>query len=81
MEGKYSKLISKLFQRARQDSVYAEMNREYATMEEQFSQLVLRLSQEDQDLAWAFVFQGEAMNNRLLEILCEEMQVWRADLQ
>ena len=80
MEGKYAKLISKLYQRARQDSIYAQMGEEYAQLEEQFSQMAMNLTQEDQDLAWEFVCHGEAMNRRLLEILCEEMQIWRLDL-
>ena len=80
MEKPYLKLISALFQRARRDPVYASMAEEYAELEEQFSQMVMQLPQEDQDLAWAFVCHGEAMNWRMLEILCEEMQIWRSDL-
>lgn len=80
MAGEYSKLISMLYKRARQDSAYAEMGEEYAELEEQFSQMVMQLPQEDQDLAWEFICHGEAMNRRLLEIICEAMQIWRSDL-
>lgn len=80
MEKSYSKLISALFQRARHDPAYASMGEEYAKLEERFSQMVMQLPQEDQDLAWAFVCHGEAMNWRMMEILCEEMQIWRSDL-
>lgn len=80
MDSRYSKLISMLFRRARQDSVYEKLGEEYTELEEHFSQMVMHLSQEDQDLAWSFVGLGEAMNRRLLEIICEEMQIWRSDL-
>ena len=81
MEGQYSKLISMLYKRARQDSVYKKMGEEYAELEERFSQMVMGLSKEDQDLAWAYIFQGESMNKRMLEIICEEMRIWRLDLK
>ena len=80
MEGRYSKLTSMLFQRARQDPVYAKMGQEYAMLEECFSQMAMHLPQEDQDLVWSFICLGEAMNRRLLEIICEEMQIWRSDI-
>lgn len=80
MEGQYSKLISMLYKRARQDTIYAKMGEAYTELEKQFSQIVMQLSKEEQDLAWAFICQGEMMNRRMLEIICEAMQIWRSDL-
>lgn len=80
MEGEYSKLIATLFQRARQDSKYKKMGEEYGRLEEQFSRMVMQLPQESQDLAWAFICISDEMNWRLLEIICEDMKLWRSDL-
>lgn len=80
MEGKYTKLITALFKIARQDPHYAQMGEEYRLLESRFSEMIMKLSQESQDLAWEFVTHSEAMNWRMLEIICENMQIWRADL-
>ena len=80
MEGEYSKLIATLFQRARQDSKYKKMGEEYGRLEEQFSRMVMQLPQESQDLAWAFICISDEMNWRMLEIICEDMKLWRSDL-
>ena len=80
MDGQYTKLIAMLYQRARQDPVYKNMGEEYTELEERFSQMVMKLSQEDRDLAWEFICHSEMMNRRMLEILCQEMQIWRSDL-
>lgn len=80
MEGEYSKPIATLFQRARQDSKYKKMGEEYSRLEEQFSRMVMQLPQESQDLAWAFICISDEMNWRMLEIICEDMKLWRSDL-
>ena len=80
MEADYSKLIAALFRRARQDSQYAKMGEKYGRLEEQFSRMVMQLPQESQDMAWEFVCVSNEMNWRMLEIICEEMKLWRSDL-
>ena len=80
MEGEYSKLIAALFQRARQDSKYKKMGEEYGRLEEQYSCMVMQLPRESQDLAWAFICISDEMNWRMLEIICEDMKLWRSDL-
>lgn len=80
MDGKYAKLISALFAMARQDARYAQMSEEYNALESRFSEVVMQLPPGAQDTAWEFICHSEAMNWRMLEIICEKMQMWRADL-
>ena len=42
--------------------------------------MVMQLPQESQDLAWAFICISDEMNWRMLEIICEDMKLWRSDL-
>lgn len=78
MDGKYTKLISSLFRMARQDPQYAKMGEKYNKMESQVSEILSRLPQEAQDVVWAYICHSEEMNWRMLEIICEKMEIWRA---
>lgn len=78
MDRKYTELISALFRMARQDPQYAQMGEEYNMLERRFSEMAGQLPQEDQDLAWEFICHAEAMNWRMLEIICEKMEIWRS---
>ena len=81
MDGQHTELIRALFRMARNDPEYAIMHGKYDEVEEQFSNMVMELPQQSQDLAWAFVCLSEEMNWRMLEIICEKMQIWRADVE
>lgn len=80
MDGQYTELIRTLFRMVRNDSEYAIMQEKHDRLEEQFSKMVMQLPQQSQDLAWEFVCHSEEMNWRMLEIICEKMQIWRADI-
>ena len=60
-----------LFRMVRTDPEYARLTREYERLEEQFTGLTERLSEEERDLAWAYVCTSEEMNWRMLAWLCE----------
>ena len=79
MEERYSNLIVALFRRARLDPQYAQLAEQYRKLEERYSRMVMHLSQESQDLAWEFICLSDEMNWRMLEILCEDMKIWRSD--
>ncbi len=63
------------------DPRYEALSREYSALEDQCYEVVGKLSQQEQDVIWAFVAAGEAMNRRLLEIICEKFDVkpWMAE--
>ena len=67
--------IHGLFREARNDSEYAALNEEYTVLEEQFALLAQKLTEEEQDLVWAFVCTSDAMNWRMLEWMCERFGI------
>ena len=53
------------------DETYREIMERYKTQEEAFSQTAALLSDEQQDILWAFVFTSDELDRRLLEIACD----------
>ena len=67
--------ILAIFEYAKRDPKYAEMNGAYGVLEDLFDKLVAELPDEDQDVIWGFVCLAEAINWRILELLCERYDI------
>lgn len=52
------------------DSRYREIRQEYISLERRFFEMTTRLTEEQQDIAWAFVCTSDELDRRLLEIAC-----------
>lgn len=53
------------------DETYRRIMERYRTQEESFSQTAALLSDEQQDILWAFVLTSDELDHRLLEIACD----------
>ena len=66
--------MHRLWRIVKADKEYSAMNRELLSMEERFSLIISRLSEEEQDAVWAYVCLSGAMDWRIMEIVCEKMR-------
>jgi hypothetical protein len=78
MEGEImSKTISskmcRLWEMVKADDEYKSMNREFLRLEENFSEIVASLPENQQEGMWAFACMSGEMNWRIMEIVCENM--------
>lgn len=67
--------VKMLFKMARGDARYAAMSRKYQQLEEKAGQVLQKLGREDKDIVWDFICTSDAMNWRMLEILCERFGI------
>lgn len=72
---KKTEKILALFRLVRSDPEYARLTREYEALEERFTALAERLSEEDRDIVWAYICTSEEMNWRMLSFLCERFGI------
>lgn len=56
---------------AKCDRKYRDMEQNFMLLEEKFLEMVSRMTEEQQNLVWAFVFASEELDLRLFEIACE----------
>lgn len=59
---------------ANADAKYSRMLRKCGTLEKKFDEVVKKLSNEDQDVAWDFVMHCETMSRHVLELACTYME-------
>ena len=67
--------IMAIFEYAKMDPKYAQMNGTYGVLEDLFDKCVAKLLKEDQDIIWGFLCLSEEMNWRILELLCERYNI------
>ncbi len=60
---------------ANADAKYRALKTQYKVLENQFSKTASLLSDEQQDVLWAFVFVSDDLDRRLLEIACDYIQL------
>ncbi len=60
---------------ANADAKYRALKTQYKVLENQFSKTAALLSDEQQDVLWAFVFVSDDLDRRLLEIACDYIQL------
>ena len=60
-----------LRQLAKADERYREIEGGYRLLEHAFSEITTRLTDEQQDIVWAFVCTSDELDHRLLEIACD----------
>ncbi len=60
---------------ANADAKYRAIKTQYKVLENQFSKTAALLSDEQQDVLWAFVFASDDLDRRLLEIACDYIQL------
>ena len=53
------------------DELYRRIKERYRMQEEAFAQTAALLSNEQQDILWAFVLTSDELDRRLLEIACD----------
>ena len=53
------------------DELYRRIKERYRMQEEAFAQTATLLSNEQQDILWAFVLTSDELDRRLLEIACD----------
>lgn len=56
---------------AKADAKYREIEKDYLALERAFSEMTIRLTEEQQDIAWAFVCTSDELDRRLMEIACD----------
>ena len=56
---------------AKADAKYREIEGTYLELERAFSEMTIRLTEEQQDIAWAFVCTSDELDRRLMEIACD----------
>ena len=64
--------IERLKRDARMDEQYEALYRKGMALENEMEIALLETSEEVQDAVWAFIFNNEATNDRLLELALEE---------
>ena len=60
---------------AKKDPKYREIRVRYDTLEDAFGKLAAKLTDEEQDIAWAFVCTSDELDRRLLELVCERFGI------
>jgi hypothetical protein len=53
------------------DATYRNIKARYAQLEESFSKTAVLLTEEQQNILWAFVLTSDELDLRLLEIACD----------
>ena len=56
---------------SRRDQKCREIGERYDTLETAFSEMVAKLSQQEQDIAWGFVCVSDELDCRVMELMCE----------
>ena len=57
------------------DPQCCEIRKRYDELENAFGKLTAKLSDEEQDIAWAFICTSDELDNRLLELICECFEI------
>ena len=67
----YEEKIRMLRNLANGDKTYRQIKQRYREQEEAFSRTAALLSNELQDILWAFVITSDELDRRLIEIACD----------
>ena len=60
---------------AKTDERYNCLMKEYNQLETEFAEITQKLTTEEQDILWAFVCISDEVDHRLLEIICDGIQL------
>ena len=71
MSGTDDRKMEMLRRLAKADAKYREIEGTYLELERAFSEMTIRLTEEQQDIAWAFVCTSDELDRRLMEIACD----------
>lgn len=71
MSGTVDRKMEMLRRLAKADAKYREIEGTYLELERAFSEMTIRLTEEQQDIAWAFVCTSDELDRRLMEIACD----------
>ena len=69
-----SRKMCRLWKMVKADDEYNDMNWDFLRMEEDFSEIVASLPENQQEIIWAYACMSGAMSWRIMEIVCENMR-------
>lgn len=75
MDTNMERKIEILKQLSKSDEKYRELYSKFLPLEKQFTKIVNRLTNDEQDVIWDFVFTSDELDQRLLEIACDYIHI------